>query len=435
MGWHNINEVYFGKQPQLQKIEKELDEFRNKYMTQYLNANSNSNSDPILYNINREFEKFFNFGNFCIFIMADAMPNTFTIPIDYNMEIGLDKEQPSKNICADYTTFKYKKWSDYACIVCVNTGLIFNPKFTTNEVMAAIMHEIGHNFFTAINDKNIPLAAIYRILYFVIVVENIIAGRIDMILQLFIASNTFIGASIKSMADSICKNGLLIKSINTINAIFGFINAIFGTTLTIVNLLTFNLFKSTLMIKSLPQKIASPVTYIQLPINYRNERTADNFVAMYGYGTDLAAFTRKMEESGNTPNKLEEIVRTAPFIGTLYNLIGLGPMILLTAFDAHPHGIVRAKDQLALLYREIEKSDLDRKMKARINSDIAGLEREINRMQNKQSTIKDPDFFRHVYNRILYEFFAGKTVKDLLLDDRAKFEKYDETFYKNLDKS
>ena len=51
--------------------------------------------------------------------------------------------------------FKFKKEAGYAAIVCIYAGLIFNPNYSTEEIMAIIMHEIGHNFQEAISGVNL----------------------------------------------------------------------------------------------------------------------------------------------------------------------------------------------------------------------------------------------------------------------------------------
>lgn len=61
-----VNEVYFGKTPELIAIENQLDIFRNKYIGKYIDFKSNN--DPDLLKFNRMIEDFFGFGCFNLYI-------------------------------------------------------------------------------------------------------------------------------------------------------------------------------------------------------------------------------------------------------------------------------------------------------------------------------------------------------------------------------
>lgn len=80
-----INEVYFGKTPELMAIEKQLDVFRNKYMGRYV-FNMSVNSDEDLLKFDRMMEDFFGFGCFTLHVHNQAACNAFTLPVDYRYD-------------------------------------------------------------------------------------------------------------------------------------------------------------------------------------------------------------------------------------------------------------------------------------------------------------------------------------------------------------
>ena len=154
----SINEVYFGKTPEIMAIENQLDKFRRNYMGKYLIMGVNN--DPDLIRLNRMFENQFGFGCFSLNIVTQMIENAFTMPIDMRYDVF----NTNKNLIANKNTFKFNKDADYTCIVCIFSGLIFNPAYTTEEIMACILHEIGHNFYAALDKKHGVLAKLYQIL-------------------------------------------------------------------------------------------------------------------------------------------------------------------------------------------------------------------------------------------------------------------------------
>ena len=292
------------------------------------------------------------------------------------------------------------------------------------------MHEIGHNFFAAINRNNGVLADSYKSISLILWILDLLSGIIDLsILAQSNSINKFVldldrkSRENKTMFATIMDVGFIIKN---------YITTIERAGLALINIATFNLLNATAKIMATARRVVNPLNYYTLYINYRNERVADNFPTMYGYGEANASFLRKVEESGNDPSKVMNAVKTAPVIGTLFNYVDLGPTIVLTALDPHPVGISRANDQLKLLKNELSKTKMDPKMKKTIQADIAGIERELNKYTDATKGIKDPDLFRHVYNRWLYEKFGSEAIKDKILDDKTKFEEYDKEFYSKL---
>lgn len=162
-----INEVYFGKTKEILAIEKQLDLVRNKYMNRYL-TNIFVNNDPDLLKLNRMIEDYFGFGCFSLNIINEPTINAFTIPIDFRLREGGTGKIKS-DLIVNKNTFKFEKSADYTCMVYIYSGIIFNSEFTTGEVMAMILHEIGHNFYSAINNYSsgvmVDLFVALRVIY------------------------------------------------------------------------------------------------------------------------------------------------------------------------------------------------------------------------------------------------------------------------------
>ena len=425
-----LNEVYFGKTKELQKIENQLGIFRSKYMNHFV-FNTTVNSDKELLKFNRMMEDFFGFGIFSLTIVNQPMINAYTLPIDFRIDTNTNA-----NLIVDENRFKFNKEADYCCMVYIYSGIIFNEHYTTEECMAIIMHEVGHNFFGCLNSKNTPLVGIYKAILWL----NIFYGNISILINP--STNNFSAKLIKTIERELRENDSLFISLHDIiNQMGDVASTIMGAAFTIVNFLSFNTLKFALallskalnLFRTARDPISIIISLLMFPTNYRNERLADNFATMYGYGDSLSSALRKMEEHKSSPSEIVNNFHKIPFVAPLYNLNALIPSIVLTALDEHPQHIARIKDQLDMLEYESAKNNIDPKMRKAIQADIAIIEKEMQKYIKTTDGIRDPDLAKHLYNRFLYKHTNSKALKDLILDDRNKFEEYDKMFQSKID--
>jgi len=147
----NINEVYFGKTPEIQAIEDQLDKFR-KF---YIGKSKLPVNDPDLNKLGKMISKFFGI-KFALNIIFDSVPIANSIPMTKHL---IDKD----SIVVDPKTYKFRPESGFMCIVNISSGLIFSSDFTTEEIMAAILYELGFIFMACFTDSNIILYNIYHV--------------------------------------------------------------------------------------------------------------------------------------------------------------------------------------------------------------------------------------------------------------------------------
>lgn len=421
-----LNEVYIGKTKELLAIERELDLFRNAHMERYFEPMINS--DPQLLKINRMFEKAFGFGCFTLEIINQMQINACTMSIDYKYDVkSFGKE---KDVIVDKTGYKFNPAYDYAGIVMIYSGLIFNPNYTTEEIMAVILHEIGHNFFSTIDGTN----GLFILLVKTLVLISALQSNIFSLLYMFNGVDSLLVKLDRNLRE---KNSIIVTVLDYYSFFTDLLAQAKTTIFGILNVLTFNLFKTVLYAFVGAIKIYSmsnPLNILLTMGKYKNERTADNFPSIYGYGPALTSAVNKFEAHGYSPSKMMNAIENTPVISTIYNMISLPAEILVTAFDEHPAGIARAQDQLDLLNEELKKSDLDPKMKKVIKSDIILIEKQMQKIIDNSKGMQDPDLARHCYNRWLYEKTGSKEIKDILLSDKRRFYEYDRVFYDRLGK-
>ena len=438
----SMNEVYFGKTDGMLKLEAQLDKLRKKYG---INTAS-SNSDPDLIKFNRMMEEEFGFGCFNLNVTFDVVPNAFTIPIDHSFNAPRKRDK----FIISNGHIKFKKEYDYACLMFITTGLIYNPYFTTGEVMASIMHEIGHNFYSCLNRMNGVLSAVHSAAY----LANIFAEYIQkfmkiedadihrnikdaqenkltlsMLYGVFQQTTYFTKLQAKARNTIQKNNGIaqvLLDYVDYVTTIGVFIGSKFAMIKRFIDG-TIKLKDFIFPIKKFIAKAMNPFTWIMLPLSYSEERTADNFSTMYGYAPELSSFLNKTSTSGQIENT-QAIINKVPFVAMLFNTVMIPNKILTSALDPHPDGISRVYDQIKMLEYELSKADIDPKMRAVIKDDIKACKIQIAKLTDISKGLQDPDIAQHIYNKALSDASKGVGFKEFIIDDKKKFERYDKTY-------
>ena len=423
-----LTEVYIGKTKELLLAETQLDIFRKKYMSKYV-FNTRVNSDKDLLKFDRMMEDIFGFGCFTLHIHNQPSVNAFTMPIDFRC----DYRNPTDNIIADKNGFKFKKEYSYAAILGIYSGLIFNPAFTTPEVMALLLHEIGHNFNSALNKSN---GTFTNIIVTIETFISIMSGSPLALINTIKNSNQMrmaLDTAGKNMRE---KNAIPVIVYDAFKQLQSVLNTTASTisdilrvgslgTLTIITAL-YNCVRSALMYIINPANIITKI--IGLNIKYKSELTADNFPTIYGYGPELASALNKFEGAeGDSSSIIMRSFNKIPVLSTIMHCNEIPVFFLAQMFDEHPHSTARIKDQLDLLNLELSKQDMDPKMVDRIKKDIKECNKSLNRLTDITTGIKDPYIGKKLYNYLL----SKCTIKSKLLDDKQKFAKYDE-LYKDL---
>ena len=445
-----LDEAYFGKQKELDELQKLIGAYRKKYTKKYALIGAAANTDKALLKINRAFEKFFGFGDFALFIIDLANINAFTFAIDNRYDAKAPKDK-----LVNAKTFKFSKDADFACLVCVYAGLMFNPLFTDEEIMAVILHEIGHNFYASLSTTNAIFSSCNRAVNFagaVLEVKDTLTddeqGTGEKALNL---ARTGVGEYFK--LDLLVKKAIKkIKSTigyTETNRTFYYALYCFYLGLGVADYMSEYLKMMRKIIKITSQTgtggikviaklwldrkietIKDPIHILRMPNGFRNERTADNFAAMYGYGPALHSALTKMENGDLTEKQINEMSPAAIFVSNLFDSLLLPYKLIMMALDPHPLTIQRTTDQIRMLEEELKKSHLDPKMKKRIQKDVDKMNKAVEKsMDTKKGFTGDPRFVTYLFNRIIYNTVEAKSIRDLLFnfDPNGKYKSYDKT--------
>lgn len=409
-----VNEVYFGKTPELIAIENQLDIFRNKYIGKYINFKSNN--DPDLLKFNRMIEDFFGFGCFNLYIANSMIPNAYTQPISGNFDLMLNHK---KDLIINKNGYKFNKKYDYCTEVVIHTILIFNNYYSTSEIMAIILHEIGHNFESSINQNRLVLNNIYSISMILRCIHN------GWIINLIMNNNSFNKIDIKLTKWIKDNFKLLYFLYQLIDTIKNLIKSGFREINEIFKVMSFGIADINRVGNAMVNKVVNDPLGM---LCYSGELVADNFPTMYGYGADIISVMSKFQTEGmDNGSIVASAINKIPIISTLINMNYLPTLILFSIVDEHPYEVTRCLDQVELLRHELNKENIDPKMKKIILKDLNTCEKQLNQLQDISKGIKDPYLVTKFLNKILLKI--NPDFKYLLLGNKnARFKDYDDTY-------
>lgn len=442
-----FHEVYIGKNKDILAMERQLGKYRAKYMS---GMKGDAYYDEDIRKFESMVEDYFGFDCFQLLVKDIKIGNAFTYPLGMRFDI----KNPKKMIISNSKGFKFKKEAKYAGIVMVYSGLMFNREFTDEEIMAVILHEIGHNFQSALNEQVGILNGYHKALLipvlFLQVLMDPLNGITDIVSTILGLTNTARKINIKltrylidinpifKFAATVCNQtsdiitnllleGNSLKDILTLG-IFNVAYAVYGSMVTVLNFLVHPLIAA----------------LISLPIKTKNkmeEKIADNFATIYGYGPAQGRALAKLEDSEKSNLMVfDSIMRKIPVLGKLYQMNSDIAYIIIMQFDEHPHNVYRISSQIAMLENELKKSDLKPEMKKRIQNDLKQLKKDTNAYLQTSNGIRDNNFIAKAYAKFLAEnssgrlrdYLDGKAETPLSVANRGSeenmFNQYDDIF-------
>ena len=353
-----LHEAYIGKTPILLEIEDQVNKIR-----AICNKFKDIDKHAEVQKLNRLFEKQFGMDVFALHVVHENVINAYTIPVNTRFDIAL-KENISKKVTGSKDTgYRFKEGNNLAIVCTVYLGLLNCPDLTDEEIVAIILHELGHNFADAIYDK--------------IKVANKSWAKSYYNYLIFYTIITF-GLGYKAIADNKNKNVAKKEKkarYNPLRGIWKGINGTFSNLSSFVNeclarLLggsDFVLYKSSLSSKQKDEIKEKTMK----SIGRQNEVIADKFAGVYGYGPAQGSALLKMEKHESNAAKF---VQKIPVIGAMQNDSFEIAYLDITDFDVHPQVIQRIHEEIKLLNNELKSSNLDPKLEKVLKEQIKELQ-------------------------------------------------------------
>lgn len=353
-------EAYFGKSQTLLELEDKIGELRDNY-----NYFQDYKQTDEIFQINRLFEKQFGMDIFSLHVVPSKIKNAYTTPVATRFDIALDKNTLKKRVHFDKKNgYTFEKGNGLAIICTVYAGLLQDRSITNAEIVAVLLHELGHNFADAI-DANIAVAnknlVMYRIYFMIINALSSCGATLP-------ADIALIYYNLNSAVASSETDPTPHPIITWFNGIGGIIDDKRYTLSEFIERITFASGTKISKFLSLPVKIFKTNRY---SVNRRNETLADKFCGIYGYGPEQASVLAKMtfEQSD-----VERFVENIPLFGPLMNASYAKATKNLDEYDCHPHVIQRLNSELDTLNYELSKKNVDPKLEKVIRQQVKELE-------------------------------------------------------------
>lgn len=389
----NLNEVYLGKGP-IVPMQQQFSILRSKIKN--IKVTSTTNLDPEILKFNRIVEKTFGFYKFSLYIQPNELPNVYTFTADYFFT-DEQKAKIKKELIASPTGFSYEKvFPGVSIVVAINSCVIYDDQYTDEEIIGALLHEIGHGFFEVIMDEDnvyIPSTNSLRII-------NTILG----LMKDKIKNRSNVSA--ESVSKELNKFGKLFSSVKGI-------------------------FKKKIKSMFFREALGDNMTKRMIP--YTNEKFADTFAAMYGYSNEVHQFLDKVRKYVyDLAYGVRKYPRIIEIMKAYKMYLGDFMTYILGLQDEHPEGLTRIKTAIDYLKRELQRDTIDPAMKREILEQINFLNHLIEEFMNFP---KDEDSMRIVrlYSIMLYKKFGGdRREKDA--DNDAIFDQLDKRYRDSLKK-
>lgn len=384
-----LKEVYFGKSKNLLECEKLIAELKVEYDNKYMYGGQ-IECDNRIKILSNKLAQEFGLKKFILEFESMPVGNACTPPLSWGIDC-MPACRMKANLIVDKSGFKYRPEAGYILDMVMYTGLFCNPDMTAGEVLAVILHEIGHNFSSVIDETCFMLIDVVHwsnLMVYIMysLAHGNVGGAVGNALIPFVSSNAF-----KDLTNRLDEFVSQYKPMNYLYAIFNALSGSYNAAMLQLNYLIASIlgYANAVNPAYYIDRIMNGIVKIALnPIGYRDERIADNFATAYGYGPELSTALLKLDTTNYEKLPLNKLANYIPPIG-MFLRTGIGlSSIIGSMFDPHPQTMERCLDQVRYLRKELDHIH-DKETKAHIKNQIDTIEK------NMETLIKDPQLLKH----------------------------------------
>ena len=348
-----MNEAFIGKTETLLEIERELNSLRSQKLDVYTNISQH----PNIININRLFEKQFGMYLFALKVDNSKIHNAYTMVIANNFDIAYYSDLPSMVTGTLKEGFRWKEGNDLCIIVNISLGILMDQNISDSEIFAIILHEIGHNFADALygeinfaNKENM------------IALEKALSSYASIIgfllaLPLYIKAKKMLKEYNNSTRIKREKNP---KKTSKIKGIIQGLGSKWND---------YASYKAELRARKRGGKIyrdykreagAAAKERARNGLDRQNEVIADKFAGIYGYAVEISSgLTKLTYHKSEAAKKLEAAGGRLAAASRDYE----DAVKDICDYDCHPNLVQRINEEIKLLERELQKEDIDPRLK------------------------------------------------------------------------
>lgn len=404
-----LSEAFLGKTDTLLEMEQAIGQIRQVALRKFTDINKS----PEVLAFNRLMEKQFGMDCFALYIDQTDIVNAYTRVVGMRFDIAL-KDNISDWVEGNKETgFRWKEGNQICVMACIYMGLIKNPSFTDEEILAILLHELGHNFADAIYD-DIKLSH----------QKYMNDLKVSLIIYSIISVGLLLPMALMAFHDMTNKTERKYGKKKHKNIFRGISQGLHGTFSNINYFVNevFNRLGGGKTFQNMKPFMDKYKKAARESLGRQNEVIADKFAGIYGYGPTLTSGLFKMSK---VESKAESFVKKIPIIGATNNDSFNAAMVDITDYDVHPHHIQRANEEIALLRRELNKTDVDPKLRKIMNEQI----NQIQKIIDAETKVINDGSKSAKAQELYYAYIKGEC--PMAIDEEIE-DKIEETFDKAL---
>ena len=363
-----LNELYVGETKFINELIQAVSEARRPYVGRLQRP---IKGDRSLIRIGDMIAEEFGFYGVSFNIPFNTSLNAFTYPVT----MSLDK--PVRSLKPQFDSklgMKHAPVNQLCILICVTSGVWFNSKFTDREIVAAILHEVGHSFVVQ-TDRIMPILETARLITILEIIYEayvaILSGNVNVASQAatdIIYSNNATKSLMVTIDKVVSQNPLFSGISNIREYVYGVlvqvikeVNAVMSPYVKLVSI------PITLYTTVLNMLIMQPL----INLKRSQEYLSDSFAAMYGLGPELTSFLSKIEYSPSANGSIiESIVNQIPVIGALNEAVNIPILLITNTTSTHPSTVARVNKMIVELEKEVNNSDLSASTKKALKANI-----------------------------------------------------------------
>lgn len=382
-----MNETFVGKEP-VRDIQKAMDKIREKYMANIRGKLNNTPEDRAL---EAAIKDLFGFRMVDVFWSdsASIRGGPCTVPNAVIFHNG-----PAKS----YTYGKnqkgfYDKDHELHCVIHMNSSIFDKAGLTSEEAVAVLLHEIGHNFDYS------P----YSILNTWFEVFMIVINALKMNWKVVI--NAASNYTFKELGPSVLVRMMNIDTvIADIVPPFRYVSKFFNTIHGGLSAFGTAVLSPLIFLVAVPtQLINSPFRYILNFFTRKKERYADSFAAMYGYAAEQATALDKLI---NDASGVDGVAYNIPVLKSLYDLSRLNNEIIAAAMGDHESNQKRVMNMMDMMKEDLKDPNLSPALKKELRIRYDNCVKTYNDMLNLNNDQRDT--LTAIFRRMMDNWYAGR---------------------------
>lgn len=399
-----INEAYIGKSDTLIEMENQIGAIRAKIREKGFYTDMTNLPETI--RLNRLFEKQFGMDVCAIKIINSEQINAYTQMVALNFDVGLKYNDLSIFVTADKDSgFRFVPDNNFAVIINIFSGLLMNETLTDGELLAILLHELGHNFADFIyNDIEIYNRDVIRI-YHDQLIGLLIYYSILAVCTLFL--NPTVDSALVEVLQALFGKQFNNKKKNAserktqkkkpsklkgiLNGLSAKINDWINYKMEVLNRLGggkyIRNYKRQLGDKAKEENKKSP--------SRQNEVIADKFAGVCGYGPEIASALMKM---GKIKSRAQEYISHLDKAKQDANSDYEDACRDFHEFDCHPQLVQRINSEISLLERELAKESLDPKLKKAMQDQLKELKAILKESTKVYNELSKDEKAQQLYN-------------------------------------